>query len=112
MSYETAPCPLLGKPGVKHKYEFKGLLVFSNAEFSFASAVSQSVGGSGGTYVLPTGIWYVFCNTNTKVQVHNGTSFVDWTAAAGKALVISDGVNVRLYNGGASAESSTLIKIA
>ena len=111
MGYETAPCPLLGKPGVKHTYEFKGLMVLNNAEFSFASAISQSVSASG-TYVLPTGIWYVICNTNTKIQVYNGSSWIDWTTAAGKDMVISDGASVRLSNGGAGAESSTLIKIA
>ena len=111
MSYNTAPCPLFGKPDVKLTYSPKGLLLLGGAEFSFASAVSQSVSASG-TYVLPTGIWYVICNTNTKIQVYNGSSWVDWTAAAGKDMMISDGASVRLYNGGANAESSTLIKIA
>jgi len=113
MSYETSPCPLLGKPDIKHKYEFKGLMVLSNAEFSFASAVSQSVAANGGTYTIPTGIWYVDCAATTKVQLNNGTSWIDLCSNAGKVLVISDGVNVRLYNSNtSSAETSKLIKIA
>jgi hypothetical protein len=93
------------------KVNVKGELSLGSATFTLSAAVTQSVGAGAGV-VLPDGIYYVFCGANTKVQVNDGTAWQDFTAAGGIALVISDGVNVRLYNSGTQAESSKLRKIA
>ena len=117
MSYQTASCPILGSPEINLVYKLKGSvqiigsLSLGQTSFSFKSSVSQSV-TAGGVYVIPTGVWYVLCAANTKIQINVAGTWTDFTGVAGKSLVISDGANVRINNTGAAAESSTLIQIA
>jgi hypothetical protein len=77
----------------------------------FGSDTSVSV-AAGGTYTVPRGMHYVKCGTSTKVQVYIGGAWTDYSAAGALVLVVSDGSNVRLYNTGTTAESSTMRRIA
>ncbi|MEM1544469.1 MAG: hypothetical protein QW795_07280, partial [Candidatus Bathyarchaeia archaeon] len=64
---------------------------------------------AGSTTLIPAGAWSIICSTNTKIQVFNGSSWVDFTAAGAKVFLISDGINFRFSNGGASAENQVLV---
>lgn len=64
---------------------------------------------AGSTALIPAGAWSIICSTNTKIQVFNGSSWVDFTAAGAKVFLISDGINFRFSNGGASAENQVLV---
>jgi len=77
----------------------------------FGGDTSVSV-GAGGTYTIPSGMYYVKCGANTKVQIYIGGAWQDMTGLGALALVASDGQNVRLYNTGTASESSTLRRVA
>ena len=78
----------------------------------FASGKSVTV-SAGGTYTIPEGVYYVFCGSNTKIQVYDDIdgTWKDLTGVGGVALVISDGSNVRLYNTGSADEDSHLREV-
>jgi hypothetical protein len=73
------------------------------------SGSSVSV-GAGATYTVPKGIYYVFLGANTRVELYDdvAASWKTAIAAGGNGVVISDGTNARLYNGGTASESSNL----
>jgi hypothetical protein len=106
---------MVGRTARPHEFTFKGKVnvaaqvSLGSASFTLGSATTQSVNANSGV-VIPTGVFFVFCGPNTKVQVNDGTAWQDLTATGGKALVISDGVSVRLFNTGTAAENSTLRK--
>jgi len=77
----------------------------------FGSDASVSV-AAGGTYTIPRGMYYVKCGANTKVQVYIAGAWTDFSAVGALVLVVSDGSNVRLYNTGTAAETSTLRSVA
>jgi len=77
----------------------------------FGGDTSVSV-GAGGTYTIPSGVYYVKCGANTKVQIYIGGAWQDMTGLGALTLVASDGQNVRLYNTGTASESSTLRRVA
>ena len=77
----------------------------------FSGDTSVSV-AAGGTYTVPSGMYYVKCGPNTKVQVYIGGAWTDYSAVGALVLVVSDGSNVRLYNTGTAAETSTLRRVA
>jgi dihydroorotase-like cyclic amidohydrolase len=112
-TYQPPPCPAVAKTAKAHEFTFKGkvnvaaLVSLKSASFTLGSATTKSVGANSAV-VIPAGVFFVFCGPNTKVQVNDGTNWQDLTATGGKALVVSDGVNVRLFNTGTAAENSTL----
>jgi len=112
-AYQPAPCPIVGKTARAHEFTFKGRVNVAaqvslrSASFTLGSATTRSVGANSAV-VIPPGVFFVFCGPNTKIQVNDGTSWQDLTATGGRALVVSDGVNVRLFNTGTAAENSTL----
>jgi hypothetical protein len=77
----------------------------------FGDDTSVSV-AAGGTYTVPRGMYYVKCGANTKVQVYIAGAWTDFSAVGALVLVVSDGSNVRLYNTGTAAETSTLRRVA
>jgi hypothetical protein len=77
----------------------------------FGGDTSVSI-GAGATYTVPSGVYYVKCGANTKVQVYIGGAWQDMTGLGALALVVSDGQNVRLYNTGTASESSVLRRVA
>jgi len=77
----------------------------------FGSDTSVSV-SAGGTYTVPRGMYYVKCGASTKVQMYIAGAWTDYSALGALMLVVSDGNNVRLYNTGTAAESSTLRRVA
>jgi len=81
-----------------------------NKSFGTESTVSV---GAGVTSIIPKGIYYVCCGANTTVEYSpdGGTTWRTSVNAGGTNLVISDGSNVRLNNGGAAAEDSYLLPI-
>lgn len=83
---------------------------YSNRPVAAGSVNTISI-AAGGNSLVPAGAWYVLCGTNSRIQVYNGTTWVDLTAAAGKSFLISDGINTRIFNSGASAEVQTLIAV-
>jgi len=87
-------------------------LRFSQIDKVFGSEQTVSV-DAGATVTIDKGIYYVRCGANTKVEYSpdGGTTWVELIAAGGVGLVISDGNNVRLNNGGSSAEDSHLLPI-
>lgn len=66
--------------------------------------------GAGETYTIPKGVYYIFCGTNTSVQLYDdvAASWKTAIAAGGSGLVISDGSNARLYNAGTEGENSNI----
>jgi hypothetical protein len=66
------------------------------------------------SYVIPKGIYYIFLGANTRAELYDDVAAAWKTsiAAGGSGLVISDGTNARLYNGGAASESSNLRSFA
>jgi len=87
-------------------------LRFSQIDKIFGSEQTVSV-DAGATSTISKGIYYVRCGANTKVEYSpdEGTTWVELIAAGGVGLVISDGSNVRLNNGGTAAEDSYLLPI-
>ena len=87
-------------------------LRFSQIDKVFGSEQTVSV-DAGATATISKGIYYVRCGANTKVEYSpdGGTTWVELIAAGGVGLVISDGSNVRLNNGGTAAEDSYLLPI-
>ena len=112
-AYQPAPCPIVGKTArpcevtLKGKVNVAALVSLGSASFTLGSATTRSVGANSAV-VIPPGVFFVFCGPNTKIQVNDGTSWQDLTDIGGNALVVSDGVNVRLFNTGTAAENSTL----
>ncbi|MEM2946301.1 MAG: hypothetical protein QXI87_08150 [Thermoproteota archaeon] len=90
-------------------YVEKRLQKAKDLELVLGAGSSVSV-GAGGTYTIPKGVHYIFCGTNTSVQLYDdvAASWKTAIAAGGNSLVISDGSNARLYNAGASPESSNI----
>jgi len=87
-------------------------LRFSQIDKVFGSEVTVSV-DAGATSTISKGIYYVRCGANTSVEYSpdGGSTWVTLIAAGGVGLVISDGSNVRLNNGGTAAEDSHLLPI-
>jgi hypothetical protein len=77
----------------------------------FGGDISVSI-GAGATYTIPAGVYYVKCGANTKAQIYIGGAWQDYSGSGALILVVSDGINARLYNTGAAAESSTLRRVA
>jgi hypothetical protein len=75
--------------------------------FDAGSTVSVDAGV---TYTVPEGVYYVICGTNTSVEIYDDVAavWVTLISAGGVGMFVSDGSNVRLYNAGVAAESSTL----
>lgn len=80
----------------------------------FASGTSVTV-SAGGTYTIPEGVWYVFCEgaSNTRIEVYDDVNGAWRTVipAGSNGLVISDGSNVRAYNAGTADETIVLREI-
>ena len=87
-------------------------LRFSQIDKVFGTEQTVSV-DAGATSTISKGIYYVRCGANTSVEYSpdGGTTWVELIAAGGVGLVISDGSNVRLNNGGTAAEDSHLLPI-
>jgi len=87
-------------------------LRFSQIDKVFGSEVTVSV-DAGATSTISKGIYYVRCGANTKVEYSpdGGSTWVELIPVGGVGLVISDGSNVRLNNGGTAAEDSHLLPI-
>ena len=87
-------------------------LRFSQIDKVFGSEQTVSV-DAGATVTIDKGVYYVRCGANTKVEYSpdGGTTWVELVPAGGVGLVISDGNNVRLNNGGTAAEDSYLLPI-
>jgi len=87
-------------------------LRFAQIDKVFGSETAVTV-DAGATATIDKGIYYVRCGANTKVEYSpdGGTTWVELIAAGGVGLVISDGSNVRLNNGGTAAEDSHLLPI-
>jgi len=87
-------------------------LRFSQIDKVFGDETTVTV-DAGATSTISKGIYYVRCGANTSVEYSpdGGTTWVTLIAAGGVGLVISDGSNVRLNNGGTAAEDSYLLPI-
>jgi len=87
-------------------------LRFAQIDKVFGSETAVTV-DAGATATIDKGIYYVRCGANTKVEYSpdGGSTWVELIAAGGVGLVISDGSNVRLNNGGTAAEDSHLLPI-
>jgi hypothetical protein len=77
----------------------------------FGSDTTISV-NAGETQAIPSGMYYVKCGDNTKVQVYIGGAWTDFSSVGAFVFVASDGQNVRLNNTGASSENSTIRRVA
>ena len=77
----------------------------------FSSDTSQSV-SAGGTYTIPNGMYYVKCGTYTKVQIYINNAWTDYSTTGALVLVVSDGINARLYNTGSASDTSILKRVA
>ena len=77
----------------------------------FGSDTSQSV-SAGGTYTIPSGMYYVKCGASTKVQIYINNAWTDYSTTGALVLVVSDGTNARLYNTGSASDTSILKRVA
>jgi hypothetical protein len=74
----------------------------------FGAEQTQTVAASGGTYIIPEGIWYVILDANAVLQFNvNGT----WTTIPAGGLQFSDGASLRLYVSGTTAGTENLIPV-
>ncbi len=80
---------------------------------SFGTETTQSV-GAGAQVTISKGIYYVTCGANTAVEYSpdGGSTWRTLISAGGAGLVVSDGSNVRLNNGGGAAEDSYLLPLS
>ncbi len=87
-------------------------LAFAQLKKQFGTESAVSV-GAGATYTVPKGVWLVSLGANTKVEYSpdGGTTWRTLIPAGQGGLIISDGSNVRLNNGGTAAETSYLLPV-
>ena len=87
-------------------------LRFAQLDKVFGTESAVSV-GAGATSTISKGVYYVTCGANTKVEYSpdGGSTWRTLIGTGGAGLVISDGSNVRLNNGGVAAEDSYLLPI-
>jgi len=87
-------------------------LRFSQLDKVFGSETTVTV-TAGGTSTISKGIFLVSLGANTTVEYSpdGGTTWRTLYAAGTGGVVISDGTNVRLNNGGGADEDSYLLEI-
>jgi hypothetical protein len=74
----------------------------------FGTLQTKTVAASGGTYIIPQGVWYVILDTYAVLQFNvNGT----WTTIPAGGIQFSDGASLRLYVSGATAGTENLIPV-
>ena len=66
---------------------------------------------AGETYAIPKGIHYVIPGPNTSIEITTDGTTWRSLGTGNASLVISNGVNTRLSNGGTAAEDSIIITL-
>ena len=87
-------------------------LEFSQIKKEYGSESTVSI-SAGSTYTVDKGVYLVKLGANTKCEYSpdGGTTWRELISAGGSGVIISDGSNCRLNNGGTAAEDSYLLPL-